>query len=280
MRRLLNNSVLPSLLVTGFFAVALTACKPTYPKCETDDHCSEKGEVCVNGQCQECRDDDACVTKHGAGHECVSGRCEVKPECRTDSECSTVGEGLVCRSKKCVPECTANENCPGGMKCEAQRCVPECSQDIDCGPGRSCSNGACTAQRDDSNVSAACRPVNPGAGDVVGLPTVYFEFNEFGLTPDARTSLSQAADCLKQAGGKLNLVIEGHGDERGTQEYNLALGERRATTVRSYMRNLGIDQSRMKTRSMGENQPVCTEQSEECYARNRRVQFIQQRGQM
>ena len=269
---------LSSLFVTGLFALALTACKPTYPKCETDDHCSEKGEVCVNGQCQECRDDNTCVTKHGAGHECVSGRCEVKPECRTDAECSATG--LVCRSKKCVPECTANENCPGGMKCEAQRCVPECSQDVDCGPGRSCSNGMCTAAHDTSAISGACRPVDPSAGDVVAMPTVYFDFNEFGLTPNSRTDLNQAVECLKQAGGKISLVIEGHGVERGTQEYNLALGERRAATVRSYLRNLGIDQNRMKTRSLGENAPVCTEQTEDCWARNRRVRFIQQRGQM
>ena len=85
---------------------------------------------------------------------------------------------------------------------------------------------------------------------------------------------------MKQAGGKITLVLEGHGDERGTQEYNLALGERRATAVRSYMRNLGIDQNRMKTRSMGENQPLCNDSSEECYSRNRRVNFVQQRGQM
>jgi peptidoglycan-associated lipoprotein len=215
------------------------------------------------------------VTKHGEGHECVTGRCEVKPECRADGDCTKVGAGLVCRSKKCVPECTANENCPGGMKCEAQRCVPECAQDIDCGPGRSCRNGACT-----NNISAQCRPVNPGSNDIVSMPTVYFDFNEFSLTPDARSSLSQAADCLKQAGGRITIVVEGHGDERGTQEYNLALGERRATAVRSYLRNLGIDQNKMKTRSMGENQPLCNEATEECWSRNRRVQFIQQRGQM
>jgi peptidoglycan-associated lipoprotein len=277
----MQRNFFPSIMLVGLCAVLLTAtgCKPKYPKCESDDHCAEKGEVCVNGQCQECRDDTTCVTKHGEGHECQQGRCEVKPECRADGDCSKVGAGLVCRSKKCVPECSTNENCPGGMKCEAQRCVAECANDVECGAGRTCVNGSCQSG-DNTNISASCRPVNPGAGDIVAMPTVFFDFNEFSLTPDARTSLGQAAECLKQAGGKITLVLEGHGDERGTQEYNLALGERRATAVRSYMRNLGIDQNRMKTRSLGENAPICNEATEECYARNRRVQFIQQRGQM
>lgn len=265
-----------SLFAFGLIAVgfALQGCKPTYPKCDSDDNCSEKSEVCVNGQCQECRDDAACVTKHGAGHECVMGRCEVTPECRSDGDC----KGLVCRSKKCVPECTSNEMCPGGTKCDSQRCVPECSTDVECGGGRSCVNGACATA--DTNVSAQCRPVNPGSGEVIAMPAVYFDFNEFSLTPDAQSSLRTAAECFKSSGGKMTVVVEGHGDERGTQEYNLALGERRANAVSSYMKQLGINQKQMKSRSMGENQPVCSEQTEDCFARNRRVQFIQQRGQM
>ena len=69
--------------------------------------------------------------------------------------------------------------------------------------------------------------------------------------------------------------VDGHCDERGTEEYNLALGEKRAATVRSYLRNLGIDTSRMDMRSKGENEPVCREQSDDCWSQNRRVQFIQ-----
>ena len=75
----------------------------------------------------------------------------------------------------------------------------------------------------------------------------------------------------------VTIVVEGHCDERGTQEYNLALGEKRANTVKSYLKNLGIDTSRMNTRSKGENEPVCRRSSESCWADNRRVQFIQSR---
>lgn len=259
--------------------LSLSACKPKYPKCESDDHCTEKGEVCVNGTCQECREDTQCVTKHGEGHECVNGRCEVKPECRADADCASVGEGLVCRSNKCVPECTSTEDCPSGTKCESQKCVAECAQDVDCGPGRVCQNGACAQAETSSttNISAACRPMNASGGEVVSLQTVLFDFNEFELTVDARNSLNQNAECLKQTGGTLQIILEGHADERGTQEYNLALGEKRANAVRSYLRNLGIDGNVMQTRSKGENEPVCNDASEACFSRNRRVEFIQRR---
>lgn len=266
-----------SAVVVGFatLLLSLTGCKPTYPKCENDEHCAEKGEVCVQGACQECKDDAGCDAKHGAGHECVSGRCEVKPECRAAADCSG---GLVCRGAKCVPECQASEDCAGGMKCDAQKCVPECTQDVDCGPGRQCVNGACQqAQAETESISAKCRPMSAAAGEIVAMPAVQFEFNEFNLTVDARETLNGAAECVKQAGGTIVITIEGHGDERGTQEYNLALGERRASAVKSYLKNLGIDAGRMQTRSMGENEPICTEQTEDCFARNRRVEFIQQR---
>lgn len=255
--------------------VALAGCKPDYPKCESDDHCKDKGEVCLNGQCQECREDAQCVTKRGEGFECQSGRCEQKPECRADGDCASVGEGLVCRSNKCVPECASNEDCPSGRKCEAQKCVAECAQDIDCGPGRTCADGACQdADRGSSNVSAACRPMSGSAGEVVSLQTVLFDFNEYDLTVDARSSLDQAAQCLKEA-PQVQVVLEGHGDERGTQEYNLALGEKRANAVKKYLNNLGVNTSRLKTRSKGENEPVCSEQTDSCFSRNRRVQFQQ-----
>jgi peptidoglycan-associated lipoprotein len=255
--------------------LSLGACKPKYPKCESDDHCAEKGEVCVEGQCQECKDNAGCEAKHGAGHECVSGRCEVKPECRAEADCKG---GLVCRGQKCVPECQATEDCASGMKCEGQKCVAECAQDVDCGPGRVCKDGACAQpEAKTDNISANCRPMSGSAGEIVAMPAVQFDFNEFNLTVDARNTLSQAADCVKQAGGTIVITIEGHGDERGTQEYNLALGERRANAVKSYLKNLGIDGNRMTTRSMGENEPLCNEQSEECFSRNRRVEFIQQR---
>jgi peptidoglycan-associated lipoprotein len=114
-----------------------------------------------------------------------------------------------------------------------------------------------------------------GSGEVVALGTVNFDFDRYELTLDARGALEQNAKCLEEAPG-VTIVIEGHCDERGTQEYNLALGEKRANTVKSYLRNLGVDTSRMQTRSKGENEPVCNGAGENCYSQNRRVQFIQE----
>lgn len=256
-------------------SIALTGCKPEYPACENDDHCAEKGEVCINKQCQECGDDTHCAAKYpDEDRECVGGRCDVKPECRIDTDCTDVGEGLVCRGNKCVPECTADEDCPAGFKCDEQKCVGECENDVDCGPGRTCVSGMCQDPVRGSEVSAGCTPT--AAGDVVALETVNFEFNEYDLTPPARSSLEKNAECLQEA-PSVTITVEGHCDERGTQEYNLALGEKRANTVKSYLKNLGIDTSRMNTRSKGENEPVCRRASESCWADNRRVQFIQSR---
>lgn len=260
-------------VIAGVFA--LSACKPQYPKCSNDDHCKEKGEVCINGQCQECRDDQSCIDKRGEGYECANGRCEEKPECRADGDCASVGEGLVCRGGKCVPECSSNEDCGTGMKCEGQKCVAECQMDQECGAGMTCENGQCVAARTDT-ISAGCRPMNPASGDIIALEKIHFNFDRYELTAEARSTLQQNSECLKES-TTIEIVVEGHCDERGTQEYNLALGEKRANTVRTYLRNLGIDTSRMRTRSKGENEPECRSASESCFSKNRRVLFIQSR---
>jgi peptidoglycan-associated lipoprotein len=265
-------------LTIAFILAGANACKPKYPQCKTDDHCKDKGEVCINQQCQECRDDAMCEAKYPGGkRECKDGKCEIKPECRVDADCAAVGEGLVCKAEKCVVECTANEDCPAGRKCETQKCVAECANDLECGPGRTCVDGACQDQGTDGvKVSSECRPMNTASGDVVSLVTVNFEFDQYDLTVDARKALDQNAECLRQAPA-VKIVTEGHADERGTQEYNLALGEKRAATVRSYLKNLGIDLSRMETRSKGENEPVCNQNTDSCWSQNRRVEFIQER---
>ncbi|MEM6733052.1 MAG: OmpA family protein, partial [Myxococcota bacterium] len=214
--------------------------------------------------------------KYGEDHECVSSKCEVKPECRSDGDCSSVGDGLVCRSQKCVPECTEDADCPTSMKCEDQKCVPECASDADCTPPEQCIDGACSEPLSDStNVSGSCMPTSSGGGDLVQLITIPFDFNDFSIRLDARESLNQNAECLRQVEGQITIVLEGHADERGTQEYNLALGEKRANAVRSYLRNLGIDANIMTTRSMGENRPTCRQETESCFQQNRRVEFIQ-----
>lgn len=104
-------------------------------------------------------------------------------------------------------------------------------------------------------------------------PNVYFEFDQSSLTDDARQKLSDNARFLKE-NPALMATIEGHCDERGTNEYNLALGERRANSAMDYMVSLNVGADRFRTISYGEERPVCTESTESCWARNRRAYFV------
>jgi peptidoglycan-associated lipoprotein len=104
-------------------------------------------------------------------------------------------------------------------------------------------------------------------------PDVYFDYDESTLTDDTRDKLSRNADLLKSS-PQFTITIEGHADERGTNEYNLALGERRASAVRDYLTSLGVANDRARTISYGEERPVCTQNEESCWSQNRRAHMI------
>lgn len=105
-----------------------------------------------------------------------------------------------------------------------------------------------------------------------GLRTIYFDYDSFQLRPDALETLRYNADLLRQAPGVM-VQIEGHCDERGTQEYNLALGEKRALAARQHLMNLGISGDRLITISYGEEDPVDPGHNEAAWAKNRRAEF-------
>jgi peptidoglycan-associated lipoprotein len=214
-------------------ALLLTACPPTYPKCESDEHCKEKGEVCVQGQCQECATNANCKE----GFVCDANKCVPKPECTNDSGC---GEGKKCKGGKCLVEAKA-----------------ECSADDDCPSGQGCSKGKCVT----ATASApAC-----------SFDAVRFDFNDFNLTGAVQSSLSQYADCIKK--GNLRFTLEGHADERGTDEYNMVLSQKRAASVRKYLVDLGVSGGALDTVGYGENKPAMSGSNEEAWAANRRVEF-------
>lgn len=104
------------------------------------------------------------------------------------------------------------------------------------------------------------------------LATVHFAFDSSELEAEARAILQKNAEYLR--GHEVEVVIEGHCDERGTIEYNLALGQRRANAVRQYYMNLGVSGERIATRSYGKEKPLCPESTEECWAKNRRVETL------
>jgi peptidoglycan-associated lipoprotein len=102
---------------------------------------------------------------------------------------------------------------------------------------------------------------------------IHFEFDSAQLTDTAKALLREKADWLKANAGT-SIVIEGHCDERGTTEYNLALGERRAAAAKQYLQDLGIGAYRMTTVSYGEERPLDPGQNEAAYSKNRRAQFV------
>lgn len=214
----------------------LTACPPTYPKCDSDEHCKERGEVCVQGMCQECAVDANCKD----GFVCDANRCVPKPECNDDTGCR------------------AGEKCSRG-KCVQAAPTSECSVDTDCPSGQGCQSGRCVTVQ---SAPHACT-----------FDAVRFEFNEFSLTSSVQSTLAEYADCIKK--GNLRFTLEGHADERGTDEYNMVLSQKRAASVRKYLVDLGVTGGALDTVGYGENRPAVRGSNEEAWAANRRVEFKQ-----
>lgn len=102
--------------------------------------------------------------------------------------------------------------------------------------------------------------------------TVYFDFDKTNLTSKSLQTLKSVVDALND-NSQLNIVLSGHADERGTREYNLALGQRRADTVSQYLILNGVESNRITTKSYGEERPITNGQDEASYAKNRRVQI-------
>ena len=105
------------------------------------------------------------------------------------------------------------------------------------------------------------------------LKDIGFNFDSAALSDDARATLRANADWLK-ANATARIQIEGHCDDRGTAEYNMALGAKRAQAAMDYLATLGITANRMSTISYGEEIPVCKEHTEDCWAKNRRDRFV------
>lgn len=108
---------------------------------------------------------------------------------------------------------------------------------------------------------------------VMGLNDIFFDFDRSLIRPDARRVLEENARWLKQNGNR-RIVIEGHADERGTNEYNLALADRRALATKRYLVSLGVDPDQIRTISYGEERPFCTQHNEQCWQQNRRGHFV------
>lgn len=105
------------------------------------------------------------------------------------------------------------------------------------------------------------------------LKDIYFEFDRYDLRADAREILKANADWLRKNPSQ-RVEIEGHCDERGTNEYNLALGAKRAQSAKDYLLSLGVSGERVSTISYGEEIPTCKDHAESCWSQNRRARFV------
>jgi peptidoglycan-associated lipoprotein len=214
----------------GFLVATLflstTACKPDYPACDADKDCKAK-EFCIARKCQQCRDSNDC----GAGRECSNGKCNaIAGFCTDKSQCSG---GLECLGNRCRP-CQSDMECAAGSICDAGRCMrAQCVKDDDCPQDKDCKRGRCVGS-----------DKKPAEGPPCPLEAVYFGFNLSSLSKEATGSLSNNAACLKKTGRNVDLI--GHADPRGTTEYNMALSDRRAQAVRDYLRQAGIESTRLR----------------------------------
>jgi peptidoglycan-associated lipoprotein len=220
--------------LAALWLTTLAGCAPKYPKCNNDKDCHEK-EYCINGLCQECRDDHDCAN----GQKCNAGRCETRGG---------------------AAACTNDDQCPPGQSCIDGACKP-CTSDSECGEGGKCNAGRC--QRAAGGVAGG-----GGPPPSCRLEPVYFGFNESSLNSDATTSLDRNAECIRKSAHAVTLT--GRTDPRGTEEYNLALSDRRAQTVRDRLGRLGVT-TPVKTVARGEMDAAGKEESG--WAKDRRVDF-------
>lgn len=250
-------------LAVGIFLLVLAGCPPKKKTrkamrpgtCEKDADCGA-GQRCVNGKCQQCASDVHCK----ANERCVEGQCLRR--CSRDDEC---GPGRVCVDGACrTVACQRDAQCGPGRVCRSGKCeaIPKglCREDDDCAEEQVCRNGRCVA---------APRPSAPPA--LCSLEPVYFEYNKSTLPPGGNLILQRNAECLRKV-PKRTIQLEGHCDPRGTEEYNLALSNERAQTVKRYLESLGIPSVRFRVVPKGELEATGTDEAG--WAKDRKVVFI------
>lgn len=235
-------SVRAWLIGVGFaLACLVTACSaPDYPNCENDDHCrrDNRREWCIRGRCQQCRNTADCRP----GQTCLRNRCYDGPS-----------------------PCENDADCPTDQRCQANRCVArnECDDARPCGANMQCQGGRCVA------AAPVLDPVE-NRGTQCALEPVYFNFDDSTLDDGARRALQNNSECIQREQTSRYVLI-GRADPRGTTEYNLALGERRARSVQRYLINLGVLPDRLAVSSEGSE--AATGSDESSWSRDRRVDF-------
>jgi len=233
-------------LVIGF---AATSCGDSSkkPGCKADKDCKNK-QVCSANSCVECTKDAQCPS----GKRCQANACVIPP-CESDKDCH---DGQVCQAGKCKA-CAADSECGSGS-CNAGACQPakKCSKDEDCADDEDCVDGLCRKAGAGSPGTATCT-----------LSTVYFGYDDSSVQASERDRLGANVACIEKTKGK-SVYLIGHTDTSGTEEYNIALSERRAQAVADFMARLGSDPARLQVVPKGETEPTGLGDD-----RDRRVEF-------
>ena len=184
------------------------------------------------------------------------------PNCGNDGECH---ESEFCVNGACQQCRPGGDDCPPGQQCLDGRCSPIpgwCGSDADCPPDQECIDNRCVARQ------VAQDPIEPGP-TACSLSSINFAYDSDEITSGSGNTLQANSECIQQRDIP-HVTLTGHCDPRGTEEYNLALGHRRAQAVQSYMGRLGVQRNRMGTQSMGEE--MARGSSESGWARDRRVE--------
>jgi peptidoglycan-associated lipoprotein len=165
-----------------------------------------------------------------------------------------------CAHKPAVPESQMVKEAPRATGPQEAKAPPEqsCNRDEDCSASALCIRNHCVAITPEVEL-AEC-----------GLVRVHFDYDASNLRDEDRPRLDRSARCLR-ADQKLHVTIEGNADERGTEEYNLLLGSKRALQVERYLQALGASKDQLKTISYGYEKPLCGDHNEPCWAQNRRA---------
>ena len=163
------------------------------------------------------------------------------------------------------PECSKDEECPAGKACLDHHCKA-CSKDSECGPGGSCDHGSCKRAKpcktddecaeDEDCTGGHCMKGGATSSDAsCSLITVYFAFDQSTIQENEREHLETDRACLDKEAQK-SVFLMGHTDQSGTEEYNIALSERRARSVADYLARLGVDPARLQVVPKGKTQPT------------------------
>ena len=186
---------------------------------------------------------------------------------KTRSACYVCGGFLVLLLGACAPSTTAKPDGSGARSSDSSSAGP----DARTGEGeRDGTKEASTGSSSLKEMQEGKPPITPASSPI---KDVMFDFDRYDLSADARTTLRANADWLR-SNPSARVEIEGHCDERGTNEYNLALGAKRAQAAREFLSSLGISPDRLSTISYGEEIPVCREHDEQCWKQNRRARFV------